>query len=56
MARSKDYTQKKKRLQNQARSLREQPLTRTSREFPNLTVVTARGKVEQKLLTLQNTD
>ena len=56
MARAKDYTQKKRRLQNQAHSLREQPLTRSSREYPNLMVVTARGKIESRLQTLKNTD
>ena len=56
MARKKDYKKKLKRLQNQARRLKDQPLTRSSRKYSNLTVMTARGKVEQRILTLKNTN
>ena len=31
-------------------------MTRPSQEYPNLTVVTARGAVEQRIQTLKNTD
>ena len=54
MAREKDIKTKLKRLRNQARRLKDQPLTRPSQKYPNLTVITARGKVEQRILTLQN--
>ena len=55
MAKEKDYRIKLKKLQNQACRLQDQPLTRPSREYLNLTVMTARGKVEQRILTLKNT-
>lgn len=55
MAKEKDKTKKLKRLYNQLNRFKDQPISRRSREYPNLTILTSRGKIEQRILTLEKT-
>jgi len=65
MAKEKSNQTKLKHLRRQLKGqffcedgkmvLEKQELSRPSRKYPNLTILTMRGKLEQRILTLQNT-
>lgn len=55
MAREKDSKRKLKRLYDQLGRYQDQPSSRPSKKYQNLTVLTQRGKIESRILTIQNT-
>ncbi len=55
MAREKDKTKKLKRLYNQWDRFIDQPSFRQSKKYSNLTVLTSKGKIEQRIRTLEKT-
>ena len=56
MAREKNYKKKLKRLYNQWDRFIDQSSSRQSRKYPNLTVLTSKGKIEQRIRTLEKTE
>ena len=55
MAREKDKAKKLKRLYNQWDRFIDQPSSRQSKKYPNLTVLTSRGRIEKRIQTLEKT-
>jgi len=55
MAREKDSKRKLKRLYDQLARFQDQPSSRKSKKYPYLTMLTQKGKLEQRILTLENT-
>jgi hypothetical protein len=55
MARKKNKIKKLKRLYDQWDRFIDQPSFRQSKKYPNLTILTSRGKIEQRIQTLEKT-
>ncbi len=55
MAKEKDKKKKLKRLYDQLGRFNDQPFSRESKRYSNLMILTQKGKIEQRIQTLENT-